>query len=418
MNMRNDAQIIIEKSIAAVLPDSAVKKALADKKFGTGKIIVIAIGKAAWQMANAANEVLGDKIDAGLVITKYDHVKAPIKNFQMVEAGHPVPDENSFRGTQTAIDLVENLSANDTVIFLISGGGSSLFEKPLIEPAELETLTKNLLASGANISQINIVRKRLSAVKGGKFAKICAPAKVFSVILSDIIGDPLDMIASGPAYPDSSTCDQAWDVIRKFNIPVSKKISELLNIETPKELFNVETQVTGSVRELVKAAFDAARHLGYESIILTDCLSCEAREAGRFLASIAKTNQHTEKNLAFILGGETVVKVSGNGLGGRNQELTLAAAIEIASLNNVAIFSVGSDGTDGPTDAAGGYVDGCTVGKKLTFSEAEKLLANNDSYRALKKSDGLIVTGATGTNVNDLSVLLIKGTRKAAIRNF
>ena len=147
-------------------------------------------------------------------------------------------------------------------------------------------------------------------------------------------------------------------------------------------------------------------------------MSCEAREAGRFLASIAKTNQHTEKNLAFILGGETVVKVSGNGLGGRNQELALAAAIEIAGLNNVAIFSVGSDGTDGSTDAAGGYVDGCTVGKKLTFSEAEKLLANNDSYRALKKSDGLIVTGATGTNVNDLSVLLIKGTRKAAIRNF
>ena len=225
----------------------------------------------------------------------------------------------------------------------------------------LEDLTKQLLACGADIVEMNTIRKRISAVKGGKFAKLCEPAQVFSVVLSDIIGDPLDMIASGPAYPDGSTCQQAWDIVNKYKLTVSEEIEALLNIETPSTLTNVTTKVTGSVTQLCVAAEKKCRELGYEPMILTASLNCQAREAGSFLGSIAKYYSNTDKSLAFILGGETVVHLKGKGLGGRNQELALGSAIGIAGLENTAVFSIGSDGTDGPTDAAGGYVDGNTV---------------------------------------------------------
>lgn len=409
MNLRNDANFIIYESIKKVLPDEAVKTALSNKKFNQGKIYVVAIGKAAWQMAKAASDILGDQIENGVVVTKYEHVNGPIEHMTCFEAGHPVPDENSFIGTQAAIDLVSNLTKEDTVLFLISGGGSALFEKPLIPGEELADLTQQLLACGADITEINTIRKRVSAVKGGKFAQICAPAHVFSIVLSDVLGDPLDMIASGPAYPDSTTNADAKAIVEKYDLKISEEIISLLDIETPKTLDNVETMITGSVRNLCQAASEACIQLGYEPIFLTDQLTCEAKEAGSFMAGIAKSYQNTDKSLAFIAGGETVVHLTGKGKGGRNQELALASALGIAGLNQTAIFSVGSDGTDGPTDAAGGYVDQDTKAKLKQFNiDIYDVLKNNDAYHALKQVDGLVITGPTGTNVNDVAVLLIK----------
>ncbi len=409
--LRDDANRIIERSIAAVLPDAAVERALEGRDFGSGRVFVVAAGKAAWQMAKAADRVLGDRVSAGVVVTKYEHVKGPIAGYQLFEAGHPVPDENSFKGTQAAIDMVKDLTKEDTVIFLISGGGSALFEKPLCTKEELERLTKELLACGADITEMNTVRKRMSAVKGGRFAGICSPAGVYSIVLSDIIGDQLDMIASGPACPDFSTSEDAIRIAEKYDLTLTGKMKALLEKETPKELDNVETVINGSVKELCRAAADAAKELGYDPVILTNCLDCEAREAGRFLSDIARSHQDTEKSLAFIAGGETVVHLKGKGRGGRNQEIALSAALGISALKDTAVFSVGSDGTDGPTDAAGGYADTETVGgdrSALTRAEAERELEDNNAYEALKKSGGLIITGATGTNVNDVAVLLIK----------
>ena len=405
--LRKDADRIIEESIKAVLPDEAVKRALQGFKPSSGKTVLVAAGKAAWQMAAAARQEL-DKIDAGIVVTKYEHVKGEIPGIECYEAGHPVPDENSFSATKRALEMVEPLGENDTVLFLLSGGGSALFESPLIPGEELQDITKQLLASGADIVEINTIRKRLSSVKGGRFAQAAAPAKVFSIVLSDIIGDPLDMIASGPAVPDTSTCAQAIEISERYSLKLSDKARELLSQETPKELTNVSTQITGSVKELCRAAANAAKELGYEPVILTDMLCCEAREAGSFLGSIALSNKGRGKKTAYIAGGETVVHLKGTGKGGRNQEIALSAANLISGVQNVAVFSVGSDGTDGPTDAAGGYADGDTaldLEKKGISLKA--FLDNNDAYNALKAVDGLVITGPTGTNVNDVAVLLI-----------
>lgn len=409
MTLRQDADAMTKAFIQAVLPDEAVAKALQGMDYEDGNIYMVAAGKAAWQMAKAAADILKERLTSGIVITKYDHVKGEIPRTICLEAGHPVPDENSFRGTEEAIRLVNQAGAEDMVLFLLSGGGSALFEKPLISGEELSDITNQLLSCGADIVEINTIRKRLSAVKGGKFAQLCEPARVYSIVLSDILGDPLDMIASGPAYPDSSTCEQAIGIAKKYQLNLSEEAWKLLEQETPKKLGNVETNITGSVRNLCMAAAESCRRLGYRPYILTDQLSCEAREAGAFLAAIAKSHQDTEESLAFIAGGETVVHLTGKGKGGRNQELALAAAEGIAGLTATAVFSVGSDGTDGPTDAAGGYCDQDTraqlAEKGITIYD---VLQENDAYHALQQVDGLIMTGATGTNVNDVSILLIK----------
>lgn len=405
--MRQDADQIIAAAMRAVQPDAAVQRALAAAEL-TGKIYMVAVGKAAWQMAKAAADVLRERITAGVVVTKYEHVMGEILHTECYEAGHPVPDENSFRGTKAALALAKQAGAGDTVLFLLSGGGSALFEKPLVPAEQLQDVTRQLLASGADIVEINTIRKRLSGVKGGRFAQLCAPAKVFSIVLSDILGDPLDMIASGPAVPDSSTCADALAIAEKYQLKLSAEAAQRLREETPKELNNVETQITGSVRELCSAAQNACCAMGYEPVLLTDQLCCQAREAGSFLASIVRTHAGSGKKLAFIAGGETVVRLTGHGLGGRNQELALAAADAIAGLD-AAVFSVGSDGTDGPTDAAGGYVDGETARKlKEQGLNVYAVLEDNDAYHALKAVDGLIMTGPTGTNVNDVAVALLR----------
>ena len=406
-NLRARADAIVSASIKAGQPDDAVRRALAGQNF-PGRILLVAAGKAAWQMAKAAHDCLGDRVDGGVVVTKYDHVMGPISNFVCCEAGHPVPDENSFAGTQKALDLVADLKSEDTVLFLLSGGGSALFEKPLVPGEVLQDITGQLLACGADIVEINTIRKRLSAVKGGRFAHACAPAQVFSIVLSDILGDPLDMIASGPAVPDTTTCEQAIAIAEKYQLKLTEEARALLAKETPKELDNVTTQITGSVRELCTAAAKASRELGYEPVVLTDQLCCQAREAGSFLASVVKTHANSGKKMAFIAGGETVVHLIGKGKGGRNQELALSAAVGIAGIPGAAVFSVGSDGTDGPTDAAGGYSDYETAAElKAQGIDIYQVLQDNDAYPALQKFGGLIITGPTGTNVNDVAVALL-----------
>lgn len=312
--LRQDADTIIASSLKAVLPDAAVRRALESEAFCPqgGRILLVAVGKAAWQMAHTAVAALG-RVDEGIVITKYGHVRGTIPGVTCYEAGHPVPDENSFAATEKVLTMVQNLTDQDTVLFLLSGGGSALFEKPLIPGAELQEITNSLLAGGADIVEMNTIRKRLSAVKGGRFALACAPAKIFSIVLSDILGDPLDMIASGPAVPDSSTGEQAIAIARKYRLSLSKEANACLTQETPKILNNVTTQITGS------------------------------------------------------------------------------------------------DGTDGPTDAAGGYTDGDTCASLAAHGlDVFTVLQNNNAYPALKAVDGLIITGATGTNVNDVSVALIQ----------
>ena len=404
-NLRRDAETVVRHAIAAVLPDRAVERALAGMAF-PGRVYVVAAGKAAWQMSRAAVDCLKRPV-TGVCVTKYGHVMGPIDGIECIEAGHPVPDENSFRGAERILELTKDLRETDTVLFLLSGGGSALFEKPLIDGEELQAITNRLLACGADIVKINTIRKRLSAVKGGKFAAWCAPARIEVVVLSDILGDPLDMIASGPAAADSSTCAQALAIAEECGLELSEKAWECLRTETPKVLSNVRTQIIGSVRQLCAAAETECHALGYETVFLTDLLSCEAREAGRFLAAILRSHAGSGKKLAFLAGGETVVHLTGRGKGGRNQEIALGAA-ELLSGLPACVISVGSDGTDGPTDAAGGYCDGDTLreleGKGINLSE---VLKENDAYHALKAVGGLIFTGPTGTNVNDVSIGLI-----------
>lgn len=407
LKLKTDAEDIVRSAIAAVRPDEAVKRAMTGFR-PAGRVFLASVGKAGWQMARSAVRELPQPPDGGIVVTKYGHVLGDIPSVTCYEAGHPVPDENSFRGTQAVLELTKDLQPTDTVLFLLSGGGSALFEKPLISAGELQDVTRQLLACGADIVEMNTIRKRLSAVKGGRFAIHCAPARVEAVVLSDILGDPLDMIASGPAAADPSTAAQARAIAEKYALRLSRAAWDCLDAETPKALNNVHTQVIGSVRELCRAASERCRALGYDPVLLTDQLNCEAREAGRFLAGVLRTHSGDGVKRAFLAGGETVVHLAGKGLGGRNQELALAAAPGLSGLENTALISVGSDGTDGPTDAAGGYADGETLAAlRCAGLDIDGVLADNDAYHALEAVGGLIKTGPTGTNVNDITVALL-----------
>lgn len=416
--IRDDARTAVLEAIDAVLPEKTVQKALEKKEFrrrveSGGKLVLVAIGKASWRMARAAADSLGGRLDGGVVVTKYGHSMGPIPGLEICEAGHPVPDKNTLSGTEKALEKVAHLSQNDTVIFLVSGGGSALFEKPRegVSLEDIADVTDQLLASGADIVEINMIRKRLSSVKGGRFARIAAPARVFAVVLSDVLGDRLDSIASGPAHPDGTTTAEALQVVEKYGLRLNPGLLDALREETPKELSNVTTVITGSVTALCSAAASAVERLGYRPLLLATTLDCEAREAGAFIASMAREIRASGNPLyppcAVIVGGETVVHLRGKGKGGRNQELALSAALGIRGLSDVAIISVGSDGTDGPTDAAGGLVDGTTLETLQGLGmDAEAFLADNDSYHVLDACGGLVRTGPTGTNVNDVAILL------------
>jgi glycerate 2-kinase len=408
MELKRVAEEICRKAVERALPDAAVRRALEEIQIGKGRLFVIAVGKAGWEMGRTAAEVLGDRIDTGIVITKYHHSRGEISGFAIFEAGHPVLDENGVKATEYVLEAVKDLSKEDQVLLLLSGGGSALFEKPLLPLEELKDISQQLLACGADIVEINTIRKRLSAVKGGRFAKACAPAQVHSVLLSDVVGDHPGMIASGPACEDASTCEEALELVEKYKLRLSERVLELLGQETPKRLDNICVTLTGGVSLLCRFVAEECEKRGYPPVILTDSMDCEAREAGRFLASAARYHRGKGHKIALIAGGETIVHLTGSGKGGRNQELALAAAEGIAGLEGVAIAAMGSDGTDGPTDAAGGCVDGYSKNAlEKQGIRIYEVLRRNDAYHGLEQCGGLIVTGSTGTNVNDIALALI-----------
>ena len=413
-NLHDDANVMIEHIIAGNLPQKAVTEALSQLDF-KGMVHLVAIGKAAWTMAKAASDYFGDRLAKGIVVTKYEHSQGDLPRIDIYEAGHPVSDENTINATRKCVEMAKQLTEKDMLLFLVSGGGSALFEMPLegLCLNDLQNITSQLLASGADIVEINTIRKRLSAVKAGRFAKFVEPAKVFAIILSDVLGDRLDSIASGPTSPDMTTVQDAEKVVEKYNIKLTDVQQKLLKTETPKSTENVETVITGSVKKLCESAAQSAHMLGYTPYVLTTMLNCEAGEAGRFMSAIAIDTVSElncfKKPCAIIAGGETVVTIKGDGKGGRNQELALTSANGIAGLDNVLLFSLGSDGTDGPTDAAGGVVDGNSLNMlKNKGLDIDKILSENDSYNGLEAIDGLILTGPTGTNINDVVVLLCR----------
>ena len=415
------AEAIIRKTIEDVLPDRAVRNALEGLEL-QGRVFVLAVGKAARVMAEAAADVLGARMEKGLVVTKYGHAKGALPGFLVMEAGHPVPDENSVRAGEAAVRFVREAGEGDTVLFLISGGGSALLELPEegLSLSDIQETTQKLLRCGADITEINLIRKRLSAVKGGKLAGCLRSGKAYSVILSDVVGGSEDMIASGLTYPDRSDPQEVLRLLEKYDLRLPERVERILlrggkRTELPpqedpippqKNPVRVENHVVGSVRQLCVAAVSHARELGYHAYLLTDSMQGEAGEEGKRISSLADSPDY-ERPFALIAGGETVVKVTGDGLGGRNQELALSAAGILDGKEDVLLFSLGSDGTDGPTDAAGGIVDGRTAGRLRALGiDMEDVLRRNDAYHALRAADGLLLTGATGTNVNDVTVLL------------
>ncbi len=408
MKLQEDARLIYTTAINGCKPDAVISRALLDLPTVKGRLLVLAIGKAAWEMARCTEKRLGNRIDAGIVITKYGHSEGEIPHFTIFEGGHPVPDESTLRATEHALEATAHLTEDDVVLFLVSGGGSALFESIDFPLENLQRVTNELLSRGADIEEINTVRKHLSRVKGGRFAAHCAPAHVFTVVLSDVLGDRLDTIASGPSAPDLTTREDALRIVGKYGLSLNEKMRAALSSETPKRIPNASYCIGGGVGELCRAAEAAATALGYKTKILTESMVGEACEEGKTLAALARRHADTDVPLAFIAGGETVVHLRGQGLGGRNQELALAAAIGLDGIPNAAVFSVGSDGTDGPTDAAGGYADGKTLSRLAACGiDAQAYLEDNDSYHALAACDGLIFTGPTGTNVNDVAVVLI-----------
>lgn len=393
-----DALEIINDSINEVLPEKLLIPFLQSFKVSKGKTIMIAIGKAAYNMAKTTLSMI--PIDEGLVITKYNHSKGNLKNTTIIEAGHPIPDENSIKGTEKAIEMCSNLTKDDVVLMMISGGGSSLFESPFIDLKQLQDITDQLIKSGADIQKINTVRKRLSKVKGGKFAEICKPAKVINFILSDVIGNPLDMIASGPTYPDKSSQDDALNIISTYNIKVSEEAKKCFNERIISKLDNIENHIIGSNENLKLAAENKAKEFGYKVVYMPNPLLCDVEESTSIFTNKILELKNSKENICLLGGGEITVKVKGKGLGGRNTEFACRMIKNLPT--NSCFFAVGSDGTDGPTDAAGGYVE-----NGLYNEEIDDYLNNNDSYHYLEKHNGLIKTGPTGTNVCDLYCSLI-----------
>lgn len=410
------------------------------------ELIVICFGKAAYSMFLAIIEDLGNPINNCIVITKYGHSGVREKEisglmkratFILYEAGHPVPDENGLEGTEKIIELLKNADESTLVVCAISGGGSALLVSPYngISLEEKQTITELLLKSGAEIHELNAVRKHISKVKGGRLAEIAYPAKILSFILSDVIGDRLDVIASGPTSPDETTFNDAMHILKKYNL-INKVPGNVLKVlsegakglipETPKKrnkiFSNVENIIIGSNKIAIEAAKQKAEKLGYKTKIITDEMKGEAGEAGKWLASkikeYARPGKSTEidkysktgrESLCFISGGETTVTVRGNGKGGRNMELALAFAIEIENLDGITFLSAGTDGTDGPTDAAGAIVNGNTVKKaKILGLNPVEYLNNNDSYNFFKKTGDLFITGPTGTNVMDIQIIIVE----------
>lgn len=440
MSLRNDALTIFRAALIAADPRGAIHRTMhcdgkhlhvQEREYDltqVHRVFVIGFGKAGATMAQAVEETLrAPRIERGVVIVKYGH-RAPLSQIELCEAGHPLLDENSLRGTQKILDVLHQATPGDLVICLISGGGSALFELPVVGVSlnDYRAATDTLLRAGATINELNTVRKHLSQVKGGQLVRHANGAQIISLILSDVIGSPLDTIASGPTAPDATTFADALAIIERYRLRAHIPASILQHLErgankeiadTPKaddEIFaRVQNVIIADNAIACEAAVNQARALGYNTLLLSTFIQGEAREVGKVFAAIARnivqTNQPVVRPACVIAGGETTVTVRGSGKGGRNQELTLAAAVEIAGMNNVVVLSGGTDGTDGPTDTAGAITDGTTIARaNKRGMDARTFLSNNDAYHFFAPLGDLVMTGPTGTNVNDVMVMLVQ----------
>ncbi len=441
--LRECAGKIIDRSLDAVSPLTAIKSSLQRKKDiitlrineqdervidlkDFTRILVLGAGKATAAMAKAVEDVLLDRISDGMINVKYGYTES-LKKINIVEAGHPIPDENGARGARKIVSLLKGVDEKTLVICLISGGGSALLPLPAgeIELKDKMKVTDLLLKCGADIVEINSIRKHLSGVKGGQLARAAYPAKVLTFIVSDVIGDRLDTIASGPTVPDRTTFKDAAQVFDKYKLwdklpgAVARRIRSGLSgdiEDTPKEgdrvFKKVDNYIVASNIQALKAAKSEAEALGFKALILSSTIQGETVDIARAHAAIAREIRESGHPVSppacIISGGETTVTIKGSGKGGRNQEFALAAALDIEGLDNIVILSLGTDGTDGPTDAAGGMVDGETVEKAIEMKiDPLEYLDNNDSYNFLKRLDSLIITGPTNTNVMDVRLILV-----------
>ncbi len=439
LNLRKDAEVIFKYVLNTLDTESLVKKKVSingptllvdQREYNLGNyehIYVIGGGKACAPMAKTIEEILGDRLDDGIVVVKYGH-GLPLKKIKIVEASHPIPDANGIEGTSEILRLLSNTSEKDLIICLISGGGSALLVQPhkKVTLEDIQTTSDALLACGATIDEINSVRKHLSIVKGGRLANASFPSTLITLILSDVIGDPLDTIASGPTVPDESTFGDACKVIVKYSLEnlIPKSVNDILNKgqsggadENPKHrdkvFINTQNVIIGSNKIALEAAKKKATDLGYNTIILSSMVQGESKEAAIFFSSIAKevyrSGTPVSKPACIIAGGETTVTIKGDGKGGRNQEFALSAAIDIEGYKGIAVLSAGTDGTDGPTDATGAIVDSdtCKDARGKFCIKPDEFLSNNDSYNFFDKTGEHIITGPTLTNVMDIMISLI-----------
>jgi hydroxypyruvate reductase len=439
--LRQDAAALMRAALDAVDPGEAIHRVLAlgeaeilveDRRYPLsrrGLLLVVGAGKAGATMAQAVENILGERIHGGLVITKRGQAaEYSGKRITIVEGAHPTPDDAGMLGAQRIAEMLEPLGPQDLVICLISGGGSALLTLPAngIELSHLQELTEQLLRSGATINEINCIRKHLSLIKGGQLARMAYPAKVVTLILSDVVGSPLDVIASGPTVPDPTTFEDAWAILERYHLirRLHPSIRGRLQAgmtgavpETPKEgdpvFGNVHNVIIGSNEIAARAAMEEARKRGFNVALLSTYIEGEARQAARVLAAVGKECAHSGNPVpppaCIIAGGETTVTISGKGKGGRNQELAMAAAIALDGWQRVALATLATDGGDGPTDAAGAFVTGKTVqrARDLGFNPLD-YLDENDSYSFFRQLEDAVVTGATGTNVNDLTFILVR----------
>lgn len=425
---------IFAAALGSVEPFSLVKVQMPEiikeyEKGGFKRFLVVGFGKASARMALSVEESVGPGlITDGVVITKYGHARGvDLKKMRLFEAAHPLPDDNGCRTTEDVISLLRGADSHTFVLCLISGGGSSLLISPYtgITLQDKQRITELLLKAGADITELNTVRKHISRVKGGRLAEIASPARIVSLIVSDVLGDRLDVIASGPTAPDASTFQEAIEVIDKFSLTEEcpTGVMEILHRgrdglipETPKgdnPLFrHVRNMILGNNMKALMAARDKAESMGIRTEIISSNLSGEARDAGRWLAEKALNSRRSHRGVrCLISGGETTVTVKGKGKGGRNTELAMSFAMEIEGSEGITLLSAGTDGTDGPTDAAGAIVDGGTVQKaKRLGMYPREYLNNNDSYNFFKGVDSLLFTGPTGTNVMDIQIILIESS--------
>ncbi len=426
--LRAHARAIFRASLLAANPEAAVERALRKLPLDRyRRIYVVGAGKASAAMARASERVLGRRVTSGLINTKDGHL-APLRRIALNECSHPVPDERGVHGARRIMEMVQGAEAGDLVLCLISGGGSALLPAPAdgITLGEKQETTRLLLACGATINEINAVRKHLSAIKGGQLARLAAPANVVALLLSDVIGDPLDVIGSGPTAPDAATFASAWAVVEKYGlagkVPAAVRARLEAGVaggapETPKAgdacFRRVKNLIVGSNRLAVQAAAVKAKELGYRPLVLSTTIDGETREIAAMHCAIARevleSGRPAKPPLCLISGGETTVTIRGDGLGGRNQEFALAAALQLQGTPGVLAFSAGTDGTDGPTDAAGAMADGATTERAAALGlNAAALLANNDAYRFFSPLGDLLKTGPTGTNVMDVRLVLIR----------